>query len=105
MATQTITAVSLDTSSAKPASSTVEDGGLGQDFTQQVIDSFGPRTDPRLREIMSSLIQHLHDFARETELTVDEWMAAVKMINWAGQMSNDRRNEGQLMCDVLGLER
>ncbi|KAF4459796.1 catechol dioxygenase [Fusarium albosuccineum] len=78
--------------------------GLGQAFTQQVIDSFGPKTDPRLREVMSSFVQHMHDFARETQLTVDEWMMAVKMINWAGQMSNDRRNEGQLMCDVIGLE-
>lgn len=105
MATQTVTAVSLDSTSAKPDPSTTQDEGLGQEFTQQVINSFGPKTDPRLREVMSSLIQHLHDFARDTQLTVDEWMAAVKMINWAGQMSNDRRNEGQLVCDVLGLER
>ncbi|KAF4961518.1 hypothetical protein FGADI_142 [Fusarium gaditjirri] len=78
--------------------------GLGQAFTQQVIDSFGPKTDPRLKEVMTSFIQHMHDFARETQLTCDEWMSAVKMINWAGQMSNDKRNEGQLMCDVIGLE-
>ncbi|KAF4982269.1 hypothetical protein FZEAL_2055 [Fusarium zealandicum] len=82
----------------------VKEEGLGQAFTQQVIDSFGPKTDPRLREVMSSFCQHIHDFARETQLTVDEWMTAVNMINWAGQMSNDRRNEGQLMCDVIGLE-
>jgi catechol 1,2-dioxygenase len=82
-----------------------QEEGLGQAFTKQVIDSFGPKTDPRLREVMSSFIQHMHDFARETQLTCDEWMEAVKMINWAGQMSNDKRNEGQLMCDVIGLER
>ncbi|RSL91840.1 hypothetical protein BHE90_011527 [Fusarium euwallaceae] len=81
-----------------------QEEGLGQAFTQQVIDSFGPKTDPRLREVMSSFVQHMHDFARETQLTVDEWMTAVKMINWAGQMSNDKRNEGQLMCDVIGFE-
>ncbi|KAI6749499.1 hypothetical protein HG530_014913 [Fusarium avenaceum] len=81
-----------------------QEEGLGQAFTQQVIDSFGPKTDPRLREVMSSFIQHMHDFARETQLTCDEWMEAVKMVNWAGQMSNDKRNEGQLMCDVIGLE-
>ncbi|KAI8711644.1 hypothetical protein NCS52_01428500 [Fusarium sp. LHS14.1] len=81
-----------------------QEEGLGQAFTQQVIDSFGPKADPRLREVMSSFVQHMHDFARETQLTVDEWMTAVKMINWAGQMSNEKRNEGQLMCDVIGLE-
>lgn len=82
-----------------------QEEGLGQAFTQQVIDSFGPKTDPRLREVMASFVQHMHDFARDTQLTVDEWMMAVKMINWAGQMSNEKRNEGQLMCDVIGLER
>jgi len=73
-------------------------------FTQHVIDSIGPKTTPRLREVMTSLIRHVHDFARETELTVDEWMAGVELLNWAGQMSTDRRNEGQLVCDVIGLE-
>jgi catechol 1,2-dioxygenase len=53
---------------------------------------------------MGSLIRHIHDFARENELTIDEWMAGVEMINWAGKMSDNKRNEGQLMCDVIGLE-
>ncbi|GJD04474.1 dioxygenase [Colletotrichum higginsianum] len=78
--------------------------GLGQDFTKQVIASMGKETDPRLRQVLASFIQHIHDFAREVDLTTDEWMAGVNLINWAGQMSNDRRNEGQLLCDVIGLE-
>ena len=73
-------------------------------FTQDVIDSMGPKTSPRMREVMSALIPHLHDFAREVELTVDEWMEGVNLLNWAGQMSDDKRNEGQLVCDVVGLE-
>ncbi|KAG9780808.1 putative dioxygenase, partial [Aureobasidium melanogenum] len=73
-------------------------------FTQRVIDAMGPNTSPRMREVMTALIRHLHDFAREIELTVDEWMEGVKLINWAGQMSDDKRNEGQLVCDVVGLE-
>lgn len=77
---------------------------LGQEFTQNVIDSMGPKTSPRTREIMTALIKHVHDFAREVQLTTDEWMAGVQMINAAGQMSNDKRNEGQLLCDVIGLE-
>jgi catechol 1,2-dioxygenase len=79
-------------------------GKLGQDFTANVIKSMGPGTSPRMREVMGIFIQHMHDFAREANLTVDEWMEAVKMINWAGQMSDDKRNEGQLMCDIIGLE-
>jgi catechol 1,2-dioxygenase len=74
------------------------------EFTKHVIDAMGPKTSPRMREVMSGLIQHIHDWAREVELTVDEWMEGVNMINWAGQMSNDKRNEGQLVCDVVGLE-
>jgi len=73
-------------------------------FTQHVIDSIGPKTSPRVRKLMSSLIRHVHDFARENELTVDEWMEGVQLMNWAGKMSDDKRNEGQLVCDVLGLE-
>lgn len=80
------------------------DAVMGKAFTESVISSMGPKTSPRLQEIMTSLIRHVHDFAREVDLTVDEWMTGVNMINWAGQMSNDRRNEGQLLCDVIGLE-
>lgn len=84
--------------------SQVETGPLGSEFTKKVVESMGPKTPPRLREIMSSLIRHLHEFTIETQLTTDEWMIGVNAINWAGQMSDDKRNEGQLMCDVLGIE-
>lgn len=43
-------------------------------------------------------------FARENELTVDEWMARVQLLNWAGKISDNRRNEGQLIYDVIGFE-
>ncbi|KAK5993048.1 Catechol 1,2-dioxygenase [Cladobotryum mycophilum] len=78
--------------------------GLGQEFTQQVIAAMGPNTDPRLRTVMGSFIQHIHDFAREVDLTLEEWTLGVNMINWAGKMSDGKRNEGQLLCDILGLE-
>ncbi|PVH93206.1 aromatic compound dioxygenase [Periconia macrospinosa] len=73
-------------------------------FTEAVINATGPKATPRVRQLTSSLIRHLHDFARENELTVDEWMSGVELLNEAGRMSDDRRNEGQLVCDVLGLE-
>ncbi|KAJ5745087.1 hypothetical protein N7520_010269 [Penicillium odoratum] len=65
------------------------------DFTDNVINSMGSKTSPRMRQLMNGLIRHVHDFARENELTVDEWMAG---------MSDNKRNEGQLVCDVIGLE-
>ncbi|KAF2261725.1 aromatic compound dioxygenase [Lojkania enalia] len=73
-------------------------------FTKAVINATGPKALPRVRQLTASLVQHLHDFARENELTVDEWMIGLELMNEAGRMSNDRRNEGQLLCDVLGLE-
>lgn len=92
-------------------------------FTQSVIDATGPKASPRMRKVMASLIRHVHDFARENEITVGEWMAGVEMvcsypglhcspadlafrlqINEAGRMSTDERNEGQLLSDVIGLE-
>lgn len=79
-------------------------GLLGQNFTEMVKKSIGPKANPRLRQVMESFIQHMHDFAREISLTNDEWMMAVKMINEGGRMSDAKRNEGQLMCDVIGLE-
>ena len=73
-------------------------------FTDNVIAATGAKANPRLREVMTALIRHVHDFAREVQLTTDEYMAGVSLLNWAGQMSTDRRNEGQLVTDVIGLE-
>ncbi|KAI1777694.1 Intradiol ring-cleavage dioxygenase [Hypoxylon cercidicola] len=74
------------------------------EFTDNVIAATGPNAQPRLKQIMPSLLRHLHDFAREVDLTVAEWTAGVELINEAGRMSNDQRNETGLLCDVLGLE-
>jgi hypothetical protein len=49
-------------------------------FTDAVIAATGPKAHPRLAQVMPSLIRHLHDFARENEITVDEWTAAVEMV-------------------------
>lgn len=73
-------------------------------FTQNVIDAIGPKADPRTREVFSALLRHLHDFTREVELTIDEWMAGVHFVNSIGQISTPIRNEGQRISDVLGLE-
>ena len=86
------------------AVTTRDDSRLDPHFTDHVIAATGPNALPRLKEIMPSLIRHVHDFAREVNLTTEEYLAGVAMINWAGQMSNERRNEGQLLTDVIGLE-
>lgn len=73
-------------------------------FTQRVIDTMGPNVTPRNRFLFSSLIRHIHDYARETELTIDEWMAGVHFVNAIGQISTKTRNEAHRMSDILGLE-
>ncbi|OTA80052.1 hypothetical protein M434DRAFT_86730 [Hypoxylon sp. CO27-5] len=74
------------------------------EFTDTVIAATGPKAHPRLKQIMPSLLRHLHDFAREVDLTVAEWAHGVELINEAGRMSDDKRNETQLLCDIMGLE-
>lgn len=91
-------------SSHAPAVTNGKTHKFNPDFTQSVINATGPKATPRVRQLTASLIQHLHDFARENELTVDEWMAGLELVNAAGRMSDDKRNEGQLVCDILGLE-
>jgi catechol 1,2-dioxygenase len=49
-------------------------------FTAQVLAATGPNVNPRVKQLTHSLIQHLHDFARENELTVDEWMMGVELV-------------------------
>jgi hypothetical protein len=73
-------------------------------FTQSVIDLIGPRASPRIRQVFTSLIRHVHDFAREVDLTTDEWVLGVEFLNSVGQISDKKRNEGQRISDILGLE-
>ena len=49
-------------------------------FTDNVIKATGPKASPRLRQVMGSLTRHLHDFCRENEITIDEYMAAIDMV-------------------------
>lgn len=50
-------------------------------FTDNVINATGSRASPRMRKVIGGLIRHLHDFCREEEITVDEWMAAVEFVS------------------------
>jgi hydroxyquinol 1,2-dioxygenase len=59
--------------------------------------------DPRMREIMGSLVQHLHDFARETKLTHDEWRQGIAFLEGCAAIECEDRHEFVLASDVLGL--
>ena len=52
-------------------------------FTDNVIDATGPKATPRSGRVLGSLIRHAHDFCRENEVTVEEWMAGVEFVRSA----------------------
>lgn len=77
---------------------------LNQDtITQAVIERFSRTPDPRLKEIMTSLVQHLHAFAREVKLTEEEWFRGIEFLTATGHITDDRRQEFILLSDTLGL--
>ncbi|KAF8584932.1 aromatic compound dioxygenase [Ramaria rubella] len=59
--------------------------------------------DARTLEIITSLVSHLHAFARETSLTHDEWASAIALFTRAGQESTAHKNEFVLLSDCMGL--
>ena len=72
-------------------------------ITPAFIESLAKCENPRLKTILTSLTTHLHDFAREVELTEDEWMAGIKFLTATGQKCDAMRQEMILLSDTLGL--
>lgn len=73
------------------------------DVTPAVLKVMEQTTDPRLREIMVSLIKHLHGFIRETGLSEDEFRSATAVLNEIGALASDSHNEFVLMSGSLGV--
>jgi len=59
--------------------------------------------NPRLQQIMTSLITHLHGFIREVEPSEDEWFQAIQFLTGVGQKCDDQRQEFILLSDTLGV--
>jgi hydroxyquinol 1,2-dioxygenase len=72
-------------------------------ITDLAVERWATAKDPRLAEILTALVRHLHGFAREVRLTEAEWMAAIQWLNRSGQISDEKRQEFILASDVLGL--
>ena len=78
------------------------------DFTENesaraVANSFETADDPRLRELLQGLVQHLHAYVRELRPTTAEWERAVTFLTATGQACTDTRQEFILLSDVLGI--
>ena len=58
---------------------------------------------PRLREVMTLLVRHLHSFVREAGLTHAEWQTGIEFLTRTGQMCSENRQEFILLSDILGV--
>ena len=61
------------------------------------------KTDPRLYQVLQSLVTHLHAFAKDVDLTHAEWRKGIELLTQAGEITDSERNEFVLFSDVLGL--
>ncbi len=62
-------------------------------ITQAVLQRLDNCDNPRLKTVMSSMVKHLHEFAREVQLTEEEWMAGIQFLTATGHKCDDKRQE------------
>jgi catechol 1,2-dioxygenase len=74
-----------------------------KDVTPVVVDAYKNIDNPRLRQIVASLVTHLHAFARDVHLTEEEFQTGMQIIARMGQLSNKTHNEVVLMAGSLGF--
>ncbi|MFW7354930.1 MAG: intradiol ring-cleavage dioxygenase [Brucella sp.] len=63
----------------------------------------GKDINPRLAEVMASLVKHLHAFAKDVALTQAEWELAIDFLTRTGHLCHDERQEFILLSDTLGF--
>ena len=74
-----------------------------QKLVDAVLKKLESAKDPRFKQVMTSLIRHLHAFVRETELTEAEWFAGIQFLTATGQKCDGKRQEYILLSDTLGV--
>lgn len=74
-----------------------------ENTTDVVLKAWSQNPDPRFKEIMDAMIQHLHDFVREVQITEAEWARAIKYLHECADISSPERSEFILTSDVLGV--
>jgi hydroxyquinol 1,2-dioxygenase len=72
-------------------------------ITESALERIAKCDNPRLKEIATALIGHLHDFTREVNLTPAEWMEGIEFLTAVGHITDDKRQEFILLSDTLGL--
>lgn len=74
-----------------------------EELTADALAVMQRTSDPRLREIMVSLVRHLHAFVRDVRLTEPEFREATAIMNEIGKLTTDTHNEAVLMAGSLGV--
>lgn len=74
-----------------------------RDVTSDALRVMEQTVDPRMREIMVSLVMHLHAFVRDVRLSEVEFRQATAILNEMGKLSTDAHNETVLMAGSLGI--
>jgi catechol 1,2-dioxygenase len=77
--------------------------GSDKEVTPAVLSAMENTSDPRFKEIITSLVRHLHAFAIEVKLTEPEWERGIGYLVALGQRTNDTHNEAILASDAIGL--
>ena len=72
-------------------------------ITEVALEQMATTPDPRLKQIMESLVRHLHDFTREVDLTPEEWIKGIEFLTTVGRKCTPARQEFILLSDTLGL--
>jgi hydroxyquinol 1,2-dioxygenase len=72
-------------------------------LTEIALERWSNIPDPRLHEIMTSLVEHIHAFVRDIEPTEAEWASAIDWLTRTGKMCTEKRQEFILFSDVLGV--
>jgi protocatechuate 3,4-dioxygenase beta subunit len=74
-----------------------------ENLTEAVLARIAPDASPRIRQVMTALITHVHDFTREVSLTPEEWEQGVAFLTELGRWCDDKRQEVILLSDILGV--
>ena len=87
----------MSTAALKPRPTTEDD------ITAEVLRRFEGTQDPRLKNIMQSLVKHIHAFLKEVQLQEAEWWHGIEFLTQTGHMCDQRRQEFILLSDTLGV--
>src|SRR5262245_32909599 len=74
-----------------------------EQVTDAVLSELQRIESPRLREVISAAVRHLHAFAREVKLTEDEFRQACAFVAELGKKTTETHNEVVLLAGSLGF--